>query len=235
MDRSLNEWNERPDAETLAYHARQYDEPYRSTVEFGLFAKDWMYKSKRIIDIGCGTAAASNYLAGMFEKTDFMGADVSENLLAIARKNKWLPNLFFSEFDVLNIEDKYTEIDGVISLQTLHVLPEYETAITQICTKINPRWMAFSTLLYDGGISCKIIVSEPNRPRESYYNIYSLPQMTRYLSTYGYKLTKSQPFIMDRKMPRPSNPDIMQTWTYGDKQISGPLWLPWWFVMYERG
>ena len=77
---ALNEWNENPDAETLAYHLGQWKEPYRSTVAFAEFIRPFVKPSQSIADMGCGAGAATDYLARKFPKASWYGFDVSEDL-----------------------------------------------------------------------------------------------------------------------------------------------------------
>ena len=56
----LNAWNINPDPHTFAYHVRQYDEPYRSTVHFAEFVADKMKDAKFVIDAGCGAGAPTS-------------------------------------------------------------------------------------------------------------------------------------------------------------------------------
>lgn len=99
--------------------------------------------------------------------------------------------------------------------------------------------MAFSTLIYEGNIDCRIVVSEPTRPRESYYNIFGLPTLTAAMAHEGYNIVKYQPFNIDIDLPKNNSPDFMCTYTINTEsgsrlQCSGPLHLPWGFVMFER-
>jgi len=71
-----------------------------------------------------------------------------------------------------------------------------------------------------------------------YYNIYGLPGLCKGMLNEGYVCTKHQPFKIDVDLPRPNDPDVMGTYTIktenGRLQCSGPLILPWGFVMFER-
>lgn len=236
MPSALNEWNINPDPETLAYHARQKD-TNGSHVAFGDFIAPFMEGSSRVIDAGCGAGYPTNYLAGRFAPVRFIGLDQSETLIASAKIN--CPNVqnFYVD-DLTNLSIKYHRIDGVVSLQTFSWMPDIGTPLEQICINIFPHWIAFSSLFYEGEISCQIVVSEPTRPRKSYYNVYSIPDVERMLATYGYRMTDCMPFNIDVDLPQPPNPDIMKTYTVSTAarrlQISGPLMLPWYFLAFER-
>jgi trans-aconitate methyltransferase len=68
-------------------------------------------------------------------------------------------NLKFFQGDWFSMSSE--AFDRVISLQTLSWLPEFETPLEQIFTKIKPKWIAATSLLYEGDISCRTINSIP--------------------------------------------------------------------------
>lgn len=230
----LNDWNINPDPETLDYHLKQWSEPYRSTVHFADFLEDRLEIADAVIDAGCGGGAPTWYLANRFLNCAFTGIDESKELIAHARRAR---NLDFEVDDLTSLRVRFG-IDGVVLMQTLHCFPSPQIPIHQIATRIRPQWIAFSTLIYEGNINCKIIVSEPDRPRESYYNVYGLPGISAVLGSEGYGIVRYKPFKIDVDLPRPNNPDIMKTYTLATEsskiQCSGPLVLPWGFCLFER-
>lgn len=229
----LNTWNEQPDPETLAYHLRQWQEPYRSTVKFAEFIHERMPQARSVVDVGCGAGAATCFLAHMFPTAGFAGIDVSAKLIELAINRSNAVNLKYVVADACNLGTP-GNVDAVISLQTLSWMPNYERPLDEICNKLHPRWLAFSSLIYEGDIDCAIVVKEHQRPRQSYYNVYGLPGIRRFLRAFGYTLAEFEPFTLDKQLLKPQDPDLMQTWTQGGRQFSGPLYLPWAFAMFER-
>lgn len=232
---SLNEWNIKPDAETLNYHLRQWNEPYRSTVHFADFIQDRIETSAYVVDLACGSGAPTWYLADRFLHCRFLGLDSSEELIAHARKAR---NLDFEVDSAENLRVRFG-VDGVLLLQALHTMPAPQLPLHQVASRIRPEWIAFSTLIYEGNINCQIIVSEPERPRQSYYNIYGWPGLVAIMLAEGYVPVKYKPFKIDVDLPKPNNPDLMGTYTLktngGSRlQCSGPLVLPWGFCLFER-
>ncbi len=232
---SLNDWNANPDPATLYYHLRQWHEPYRSTVHFADFIADRIESSSIVVDVACGGGGPTWYLAQRFDRCRFVGLDISEELIKHARSAR---NLDFELDDLQNLRVRFG-IDGVIAMQALHCLPNPVDPLHQIATRIRPQWVAFSTLIYEGNINCKIVVSEPERPRESYYNVFGLPSLTAIMANEGYTISKYCPFKIDVDLKKPVNPDFMGTYTLttdaGSRlQCSGPLHLPWGFCLFER-
>jgi SAM-dependent methyltransferase len=235
-DHGLNDWNIHPDQQTLDYHLKQYDEPKRSTVHFARFCDDRLKSSNLVVDAGCGAGGPTAYLAKNYPQCDFLGIDVSNELIARAQI---ADNLHFAVADLERL-DPIMDVDGVVLFQVLSWLEDYCVPLAQITHRLKPRWLAFSTLLYDGNIDCRITVNEVFRPRWSFYNIYSLPRLNVWMQeTCGYRLAKAEPFAIDIDLEKPADPDIMGTYTLnlksgGRLQCSGPLHLPWWFALYER-
>ena len=130
--------------------------------------------------------------------------------------------------------------DGIISLQTLSWLNDYKKPLFQVF-RLSPRWFALSSLFYDGDISCKIKVKENKNNRERYYNIYSIPEITRYANRYKYFIKKIETFEINKKLIKPNDPNFMKTYTLdvhdGKRKLiqkSGPLFMPWYFILFEK-
>ena len=101
-EKNLNFWNIDPDAETLAYHLKQHDEPKRSTVHFAEFCRRWLESSKMVYDLGCGAGGPTAYLAQSFPNCYFLGFDISEKLITFARAHNH-DNLNFAVGNLENL------------------------------------------------------------------------------------------------------------------------------------
>lgn len=233
----LNDWNIKPDPVTLDYHLKQWETPYRSTVAFGKFIEPFVHDGDRIVDVGCGAGAATEYLAQHYQNAVWWGMDESESLIHEANSRCTHANFMRRDIGLLM---KAPHMQGVVSLQTFSWMPNIETPLDEICEKIQPRWLAFSSLFYEGDISCKIEVNEPKRPRSSFYNIYSIQRTERFLKERGYRMADCVPFDIDINLAPPENRDLMGTYTVPLKpsgrklQFSGPLCLPWHFLAFEK-
>ena len=72
-------------------------------------------------------------------------------MIGLARESnslEYVNNLNFKVGDMYQLEKE--DFDGVISLQTLSWLPDYEKPLEEISQKINPRWIAITSLFYPG-------------------------------------------------------------------------------------
>lgn len=241
----LDEWGKIDDA-GRRYHLQQWKKPKRSTIRFEEFILPGLKNTKKIMDIGCGAGSATSYMAAKNSRVNFVGLDISSELISIANElsvTQQLPNLSFATDDWFNLK-RYPDIDGVVSLQTLSWLTEFEKPLRQLFQKVGPDWIALSSLFYEGDISCKIEVEEHAKQKKCFYNVYSLPAISRFASEFGYKLENATPFIIDVDIPPPDDKDEMGTYTVKTVeddasaqrrlQISGPLLMNWYFVMLRK-
>ena len=230
---------------SMDYHMKQWNEPKESTKAFSNFFSKELSNSKSVVDLGAGAGAATYYLANRNLRTNFIGIDHSKELIDSAKetsKEYNLTNLAFDTGDWFNLNKNFGGVDGVISLQTLSWLPEMKNPMTQIFEVIKPDWIGLSSLFYEGDISCRIEVFEHIRSRKTFYNVYSLKELNRLAVEYGYKIVKSDRFDIQIDIPKPTNTDLMGTFTekvegssdYQRLQISGPLLMNWYFVLIRK-
>jgi ubiquinone/menaquinone biosynthesis C-methylase UbiE len=241
----VTEWLDTP---KLDYHERQLTEVYRSTVLFF----DWLEKigyinshsRLTILDLATGLGANLAYMGSRFPNCKFIGVDLNPDFVkkgnAILRERK-IDNSRIILGDWYNLEDVFTDaFDGVISLQTLGWLPEFREPLAAIA-KLNPRWMAHSSLFYDGPVSATVETQtydeDSNELRKLFYNVYSIPVVKKFLCDHGYVNYQCVPFEIDIDIP---NTGEFRTYTEKTAdgrriQISGPVFMPWYFIAAERG
>jgi SAM-dependent methyltransferase len=179
LSQRTSEWIEAVDLGYLEYHRRQFETPYRSTIAFSKWLRTLGLPAPntRIADIGCGMGAALNYLAGEAPNTVFRGIEISERLVHLGRKliDKSNVSLLVGDLYQLDLTHK-NSYDGIISLQTLSWLPNFQQPLKAMCT-LNPNWIALSSLFYDGPVSCNIEVQDYTQPlksqpyKQEFYNI----------------------------------------------------------------
>lgn len=241
----VDEW-EKLDDDAYRYHKAQWETPKRSTVAFEQFAREQIAKSRNIIDMGAGSGASTATLAREHKNVNFTAFEYSGELTDIGRKiasDKGITNLSFEQGDWFKL-DESREFDGCVSLQTLSWLPDYAEPLLAIFRKIKPEWLALTSLFYEGDITCRIEVEEHKKARKSFYNVYSLPAISRLCSEEGYSLVQATPFEIDIDIERPANLDIMGTYTRtlvasgsGKQeriQISGPLLMNWQMLLIQK-
>lgn len=210
----------------LQHHERRFDEPDKSTVAFcdWLEAIGYIRKDSRlkVIDLGSGDGANIFYMAKRFPNSTFIGVDIDPYLVMIGNKlfqDKGVDNCRLDVGDICSLDKKYvSQFDGIVSFRTLSWLPEYKKPIIAM-SKLNAKWIALSSLFYDGPISWTVKVQDYDdatlKPEHgSYCNIYSLPVVSKLLSETGYS-NSSAPFE-------------------AEKFRSGPLHMPWYFIAGEK-
>lgn len=236
------------DQRALEYHKRQYKEVYRSTIFFcdyiealGLIVPQ---SNLRVLDACCGAGANTLYMARRYPKCTFVGVERNGTLIKTAyeQTNDVEPLMIFWEADAFELPSSLRgQFDGIVCLQTLSWLEGFSKALSALC-ELKPKWLAFSSLFYDGPVSCDITIHEYAEPgqlcRNQFYNIYSLPEISDFLKYKGYRKVTYKPFKIDIDLPKPDH-KLMETYTRtllgGERlQQSGPLMMPWYFVVAEK-
>lgn len=250
MKQDKSPWLKVPKKDMANYHEKQFKNPYRSTVFFTGWLESLKLLSHKtaqnILDIGCGEGANIGYMASKFPDISFTGIDLNKALVkkgnTILKKLK-LSNCRLETGDLYHLNKKYKDaFDGLISLQTLSWLSSYQQPIIEMI-KVNPKWIAVSSLFYDGLIDCEIKVRDYTRSggkkaEEVFYNVYSLKLVEEFFKKKGYKKFKYIPFIIDMDIDK-NKDGRMGTYTVktneGSRlQISGPLLMNWYFIVAER-
>ena len=246
MRQRTTEWLEKVNTE---YHERQFKEPYRSTVAFCDWLEEIGYIQKdgelRIMDLCAGQGANIYYMAKRYPKSTFVGVDINPDIVMNGNKffqSNRIGNCYLEVGDIYKLDRKYvSEFYGIVSFQTLSWLPEFKEPIGAM-VNLQARWIALTSLFYDGQISCTIEVREYDTTldphRDSFYNVYSLPVIGKFLSEKGYRNLQFAPFEIDIDLPKP-NKKVMSTYTEklenGHRlQISGPLLMPWYFIAARK-
>jgi ubiquinone/menaquinone biosynthesis C-methylase UbiE len=180
------------------------------------------------------------YLAQRHPETQFTVFDISDKLITIGKKQihkLGLKNVNFLLGDIVT-HDFVDSYDCVICLQTLSWLESYQVFLGSMLKKLRPKHLGLTSLFYEGDISAKINITEHQINRKSYYNVYSMPELVRFLSECGYNEVQYLPFEIDIDIPKSREVDRMSTYTLpldhhsGPQkiQISGPVMMPWYLV-----
>jgi SAM-dependent methyltransferase len=226
----------------LQYHLNQWQKPKESTIVFADFIRDFLVDADSVVDLGCGTGAATAFLARSFTNTKWIGIDSNEKLVTVANdlaSNLALDNLSFENGDFVSSPLR-PSLGNAISLQTLSWLPDFNGALSNVLSTLKPSWFAFSSLFYEGDISAMTRVYLHKTHEVVHYNTISLPSLSRLAEDLGYSISKYHPFDIPIALSKPSNQDIMGTYTLDVAeneshnsrriQISGPVLMSWYNV-----
>ena len=85
------------------------------------------------IDIGCGTGRVAQLLAGHYENV--RAIDLSSEMIEAAQRNHPHPRVVFEVADLMQVTGQY---DLVISMMTLHHLPDVEASLKHIASLVKP-------------------------------------------------------------------------------------------------
>ena len=248
MQQRTTEWLDKTQVNT-DYHQRQLREPYRSTIAFcdwletlGLISPD---RSLRILDLAAGLGTNMFYMSQRYPQSTFVGVDLNAELVEKGNalfEERGVSNCHLEVGNIYEMDSSYAgKFDGVVCYQSLLCLPDFERPV-QTMIDVAPQWIAATSLFYDGQVSCRIEATEYTDDlephRSSFYNIYSLPVVSKYFRDHGYPGFEFTRFEIDRDLPKPER-KIMSTYTekLGDGhrlQISGPLLMPWYFIAGTR-
>ena len=252
MNKFENSWKTiLQNEKSLHYFMDQLENPKKSTFFFNEYFHDLFLSSKKIIDLGGANGTATQFLAKQYPHVEFTCADFSDELLKSGEdivKDMDISNLKFKKVDWYNLDDMRGEFDGVISLQTLSWLSEFKKPLEEIFNKIQPEWIGMSSMFYDGDISTKVEVTEHSVEGHSFYNTYSLPQISKLCQDCNYNLVSSKDFDIDIDINMPKNKDRMYTYTIKVEQneverkedfvkriqISGPVLMNWKNILIKK-
>jgi len=248
----------------MDYFFRQLENPYQSTISFFDFLDErhLINERSKLVDACCGSGCNTFYAAKRFRPNRIVGFDYQEEFLSIARdyKSKFYDGqqeseteITFCKGDIYNVSPLLSDshqiaaVDGVIFLQTLSWLTDWQKALTEL-NHLNPDWVALSSLFYDGLIEAEITIRRYSRndgviattPHDvSPYNVYSIALVEKFLGEIGFRKFHWQDFHIKCPLEKPHDKDKMGTYTIEETtgrlmQVSGPILMPWYFLIAER-
>ena len=121
-------------------------------------------------------------------------------------------------------------------------MENYQESLNEMI-KLKPDWILITSLFYNGPVEAKIQITDHSRSvgsdnfRKSFYNIYSLDEIKKYIEKKKYTLDKVEPFKFPFELTMPINKGMG---TYTEKldngeliQMSGPLRMPWYTLLFK--
>jgi trans-aconitate methyltransferase len=194
----------------------------------------------RILDVGCGAGANTNYMASIFRDVDFVGLEIDEELVAISKEHITESNCQINFGNIYSTNNwQGGGIEGIVSFQFLSWIDGYEKAIDNMMS-LNPRWIAASSLFNEGDIQYNVMTE--NYSNDPVFvgrqNVYSLNRFKKFLSQRGYDEFDYMKFEIDIDLPciDSTNPGTYtETLIDGRRlQISANFLMPWYFVFASR-
>ena len=236
----MNEW---------ASEIQQIERPYHSTTALGDFLDrhGCFVDGTEVLDVGAGIGAALHHFKSLRPGVNFLGTDY--NLEKVQRGQQLAAELGvsgigFETADWFNMPASYTgRFDGVISIHAMCCLKHIEDAVLPLIG-MKPRWIAINSLFYEGSLDVLIHIRNHERPEladdnpDGDFNIFSLDRLRDLAGEHGYQLAFER-FHPSEDIPAPANGRrgtyTMKTAIHERTQFSGPVHLPWYFVLLQRG
>jgi len=236
------------DESQLAYHTRQFDRPYRSTVHLDTFLSRLSLRGGEALDVACGAGANIMYLSRSLRGFRWTGLDLAGDMLfPVAREHFAEAGLDVSLVtgDLFDLDQALggRSYDLVMLLQTLSWLPDHERALAQLLGATKPGgWLVLSALFAEADVDTECLVYDhavvPELP-PYHINVYSLRRIRAFCEMHGCREFRAQPFDIDIDLPRPDSGGLgtfTQTMQSGRRmQFTGPVYLPWMFVAARMG
>lgn len=230
----------------LAYHRRQLEEPYRSTVHLARFMKSILPDPDgEALDVACGTGVNILHLSPEFPRLRWTGVDYAgEKLYPVSRpyfqKANLNPELITGDIYKLTTLFPKRRFPVVLCAHTLICLPNYEQVVEQILD-VMEGWLFISSLFTDSDIDAHIDVIDYTREDgvrvPQYYNVYSLRRFQKFCEDRGAQEFVAQDFEIDIDLPKTTDGRGTYTRTLMDGrrlQFTGPVWLPWKYVAVKK-
>lgn len=200
-----------------------------------------------MLDLACGGGANVYYFGNKYKNANWTGVDINDELFKMFhRYGADVPNVRLEEGDWFHLKEEYIgQFDGIISLQALSWLEEWKEPLYQAC-RLKPKWIALSSLFYEGDMDYIIKCYNYERPdkekgldyTQAYYNIYSLPKIKSFLSEMGYGIFRYEAFEIEIDLPKPDHKDwgtyTVLTLDGRRLQISAAMLMPWYFVFAQK-
>lgn len=229
----------------------QFKSVYQSTLAFEKFLYKQLKKNTTILDIGCGTGGTLSYYVKKYPKIRFIGLDYRIKKIDEARKiykeYNINSNVEFNRVDVFkNIkEKKFQEPDGIMSEKTFCTFRDITTPLKNLF-KLKPKWIAINSLFYKGEMDIFIHIKETKKIYKAFYkdngpdgdfNIFSIYKLKRFLKETNYKISKIHEFFPKKKIVSKKNyrgTYTMKTDRNKNTCFSGPVYLPWHFILIQK-
>lgn len=233
----------------IDYYTHDFKNPKSSTTAFLKFLEKQkvLTPGSSICDMACGTGSGTYYFAQKHKEIKFLGIDY--NTGAIDWGNEMLRSLGSDNFtlevgDWFNLGTKYSNMfDGIFSVHSFCTLKNIEAPLNALI-ELNPNWIALNSLFYEGPLDILTHIRDHTNPDlkdddpDSDFNIFSLPKIKDYFLQQGYQNFHFERFEIDVDLPMPINGG-RGTYTIRSEfsprtQFSGPVYLPWYFLIAKK-
>ena len=199
-----------------------------------------------VLDMGSGIGVPIYHYYKMNPNIRFLGIDHREDCVNFGNEEAKKRGASGISLELVNwkaLPENYkNRFDGVISTHSLCCMKKVEDGLIPIL-ELNPRWIGINSLFYDGPLDVLTHIRRHNDPEhgddnpDGDFNIFSMDNAVAICANYDYKV-QFEPFYPPEPIPRREDKDrgtfTMKT-EYSDRtQFSGPVLLPWYFLLATK-
>ena len=116
-------------AQSFDGFAAQYDEAASLERKHDFFVDNLPHRRESVLDVGCGTGLLSHELSRHFRAV--VALDISEPMLAVARKKRSASNIDYRLCDVNRFSSE-VRFDAIVSHTAFHHLPEIPATLSKL-------------------------------------------------------------------------------------------------------
>tara|TARA_Y100000768_G_scaffold383035_1_gene364488 strand:- start:50 stop:781 length:732 start_codon:yes stop_codon:yes gene_type:complete len=227
------------------YFAEQLSRPKESTKYIFKILKKKKLNNLTTLDLACGNGANLMYLKKKFDnKKQCLGLDINKSILKKGSKLNNFDDLDLKYGNIFNLNKNLkNKFQLITSFQNFFGFKDYQKASTEMI-KLNSKYIFISSLFWEGLIDFNITLNflkndKPNRQvlSSAYYNIYSLKNFLNFYKKNNYKKIFCEKYIIKKNI-RNNFKEKMGTYTVKNKgkniQISGPLLMNWYFIIFKK-
>lgn len=225
---------------------KQLHNTYQSTISFYNFLKKNNVLSNprlNLLDAGCGIGANIFYYSKKLPKAKFIGIDYLKERIRYANNLNKNPNIeFFVDNMLKNKKPIKKNINVVTCVHTLCCFKKIDIPLKYMF-RLKPDWIALNSLFYEGPLDVLIHIRDhtsniKDNNVNSDFNIFSLMNLQNILKNTNYRLHEFKPFFPYKKIIKPKNGKrgsyTIKTEFSKRTTFSGPVHLPWYFVLLKR-
>jgi hypothetical protein len=224
---------------------QRLENPHFCTVALEKFLKKHgcFREGNEILDMGSGIGAPIHYYYKKNTECRFLGVDHREDCIFAGNeeaKKRGASGISLEQVDWDNLPQDFTSrFDGIISTHSLCCLKHIEDGFLPMFD-LKPRWIGVNSLFYEGPLDVLIHIRRLNDLEygddnpDGDFNIFSLEKTAELCAQHGYKFY-FEPFFPPESIPEREDRDrgtfTMPTKIHERTQFSGPVHLPWYFVL----
>ncbi|GAI24349.1 unnamed protein product, partial [marine sediment metagenome] len=193
--------------------------------EMKFLFNDYLIAGERVLDLGCGNGRF--YELFKRQNIDYIGVDISEKLIDIAKKR--YPKVKFQKVDALNLAFPENFFDKVYSIAVLHHIPSQEFRkqfLKEIKRVLKPRgililtvwnlWQKRKTkrliskfilrkILGKSKLDFKDILMNWQKMENCYFHCFTKGELEKLITKAGFHLKRSGEILVGREVKKLPN------------------------------